>query len=649
MSRTRRYLTIFVVLLLIISTLVGVIFFHDFQQPTTNINKADLSSLNYYTEQFPPYNYQENGSLKGITIDLLGQITAEMGAPVTQEQLHLVSWTEAYQTTLNTNNTVLFSTTRSAQREQSFKWAGPISTDKYVFFARWNSPIFINNSEDLRNYRVGVITDDAAVQQLIDAGINASQLVYDTNATNLIEKLSRGDIDLWCYPEMVGRQLSEQVTGNYYSFKVVYSFSNIQAYFAFNKQIPDSTVQAFQKTLDSLKQQDNSGTSKYTKILGQYIPAIGLAQLNYTTEDWAPFNYLKDGQAAGLSVDILQAIFQTMQVNRTAADIHVIPLADAFAQAQKNSSTVVFSIVRNAQREPLYKWVGPFTKSSFVIYAAANKSLTINSDTDLNKYTIGAVSSTIENDLLAAHGYNSSHIINRATPAELAIMLRDGQIDLWATGDLTGRYEMQKAGVDPNAYKIVYVLSSNDFYFIFSQDIPDTMIIAFRHALEIVRNQKDAQGVSAYERIVYNSLGVSYAEQTFSDKAVTTLVDKTVNAIQKDATGTFERINAKQPPYWDPTTPGLYVYVYNTNVTVVANADNIMTVGVNMKGKTDVTGKLYRDMIVEGALANGTGWVQYVYTNPAEPNLYYKTAYYRLAYGNDGNAYIICSGNYATY
>jgi polar amino acid transport system substrate-binding protein len=75
--------------------------------------------------------------------------------------------------------------------------------------------------------------------------------------------------------------------------------------------------------------------------------------------------------------------------------------------------------------------------------------------------------------LLAAHGYNSSHFINQATLAELAEMLRDEEIDLWATGDLTGRYEMQKAGVVHNAYKIVFVLSSNDFYFIFSRDVSD--------------------------------------------------------------------------------------------------------------------------------------------------------------------------------
>ena len=79
---------------------------------------------------------------------------------------------------------------------------------------------------------------------------------------------------------------------------------------------------------------------------------------------------------------------------------------------------------------------------------------------------------------------------------------------------------------------------------------------------------------------------------------------------------------------------------------MVAHADNIQVVGENFRGKTDVTGKPFRDEILEGALNNGTGWVDYVYMHPVQANLYYKTTYYRLTRGSDGNFYIVCSGNY---
>jgi len=405
---------------------------------------------------------------------------------------------------------VLFSTYRLTEREQSFKWAGPIFTEGHVLFATRDREITINDSGDLKGYRIGVVTDDAGIQQLLNLGVDRNQLVYDTNVSVLIGKLSHGEIDLWCYPEIVGRSIAQQVTGNYYSFNIVFKLQNTDSYYAFSKDIPDSTVRSFQQALDAIKREkDIRGVSTYDRILGRYIPSIGLAQLNYLTEEVPPFNYQEGGKPAGISVEILEAIFRNMGLNRTRADVRIVPLADGFQQAQGNTSTVLFSIVRTPEREPLYKWAGPFTKSSFVLFAPKSRNITIASPGDLNRYRIGAVKASIENDLLISQGVNASHIISGAVPGELFRMLKEGQIDLWAEGDLTGRYEMKKAGVNPEAYAIVYTLSENDLYYIFSRDVPDTLVSSFQQALQTVKYQRDAQGISEYERIIYRNLGVA--------------------------------------------------------------------------------------------------------------------------------------------
>ncbi len=616
-------------------------------------SSADLSGstksveLTYYTEQLPPYNYQENGTLQGISVDLLEAITEKMGKKISREEVHLVSWTEGYQTVLSRNNTVLFTTVRFPEREQSFKWAGPIYTYTNVLFARPDRGITIDDPEDLGNYRIGVIADDVAIQQLLDTGVNGSQLVRETNASLLVDKLNKGDIDLWAYPEAAGRHFIEHATGNPYSFRVIFTLPTQEGYYVFNKNVSDSTIASFQQSLDTLKQEkDAAGISTYERILGRHIPSIGLAQLNYLTEEWAPFNYQEEGNVTGISIETLEAVFRNIGVNRTQAEVRIVPLAEGFQTAQNNTSTVLFSIVRTPERESLYKWAGPFTKASFVLYAPMSKSITINSPQDLNQYWIGAVKDSIENDLLASKGVNASKIVNGQTPEDVLRMLEEGQIDLWATGNLAGRHQMLQTAANPNAYEIVYTLSENDFYYIFSKDVPDTLISAFQQALDTVKNQKDAQGVSEYDRIIYRNLGVSCTRQTFTDNAVMALVNATATAIGKNAPDTFRRINAGESPYQDPEDPALYVFVYDANMTIVAHADNILLVGMNFKGKTDVTGKSFRDEILAGALENGNGWVDYVYMHPVQTNLYYKTTYYRLTQGSDGNSYIICSGNF---
>ena len=608
---------------------------------------VDTASLTYYTEQAPPYNYRENGTLKGISVDLLGEITARMGKRVSPDQVHLVPWSEGYQAALTGNNTVLFTTFRLPERETSFKWVGPITTDRHVLFAARDQAIAINGPGDLKRYRIGVVADDAAILQLLEAGVDRHQLVTDTSVPVLINKLAGGEIDLFCYPEMVGRYFVQEATGSPDTFRVVYTMEEVEGYYAFSRDVPDVTVQAFQRALDALKaERDARGISTYERILGRYNPSVGLAQLQYLTEEWAPFNYLENGTPAGIGVEMLDAVFRNLGVNRSRSDIRIVPLSDAFHQAQGNTGTVVFSIVRTPEREPLYQWAGPFTKSSFVVFAPVSRNITIASPADLNRYRIGAVKDSIENTLLTGRGVEVSHIVNDMLPEDLLRKMEGGEIDLWATGDLTGRYEMQKAGVNPDAYEIVYTLSENDFYFIFSRDVPETLVSAFQQALGTVRKQRDPQGITEYERIMYRYLGVSCARKTISNEAVMDLVATTARDIEKNAPETIRHINAGEAPYRDPVNPALYVFVLDTNVTVVAHADNIQVVGFNQRGKTDVTGKPFRDEIVEGALAHGTGWEDYVYSNPVEAGVYRKTAYYQLVRGSDGNSYVVSSGTY---
>ncbi|WP_292379653.1 cache domain-containing protein [Methanosarcina sp. UBA289] len=648
MSLSLRYTYLILITVLLGALLPTAGCLPESEAASTDQNDTTMSAnLTYYTEQLPPYNYIENGTLQGISVELLEAITEKMGKKVAREEIKLVPWTEGYQAALSGNNTVLFTTVRNLEREQSFKWAGPIYTYTNVLFARPDQEITIKSPEDLRGYRIGVVVDDIAVQQLLDAGVNKSQLVQETNASILVEKLDNGEIDLWAYPEEAGRYFSEQITGNYYSYKVVYKLQTQDVYYAFSKDVPDSVVQSFQQALDTVKQEkDAAGISTYERILGRYIPSIGLTQLNYLTEEWAPFNYQDKGNVTGISVEILEAVFKNTGVNRSQANVRIFPLEEGFQIAQNNTSTVLFSIVRTPERESLYKWAGPFTKASFVLYAPMSRNITISSPEDLNKYRIGVVKSSIENNLLTSQGVNASQIVNGKNPEDLLRMLEEGQIDLWATGDLAGRHQMLQTATDPNAYGIVYTLKEDDLYYIFSKDVPDTLVNAFQQALENVRNQKDAQGVSDYERIIYRNLGVGCTRQTFTDDAVVKLVNTTAAAVEKNASNTFRRINAGEAPYRDAKDPALYTFVYDENLTIVAHADNIQLVGMNFKGKTDVTGKLFRDEILEGALKNGTGWVDYVYMHPVQTNLYYKTTYYRLTNGSDGKSYIVCSGNY---
>ena len=130
-----------------------------------------------------------------------------------------------------------------------------------------------------------------------------------------------------------------------------------------------------------------------------------------------------------------------------------------------------------------------------------------------------------------------------------------------------------------------------------------------------------------------------------TNEQVMGLVTKTAADIEKDSASTFEKINNGEHPYKDKEHATLYVFVYNTDIESVAHFKPTVR-GKSYKDKPDIKGKLFRNEIVEGALKNGTGWVDYHYENPKTKAIEQKTTYYQLVTGSDGQQYIVCSGKY---
>ncbi len=130
-----------------------------------------------------------------------------------------------------------------------------------------------------------------------------------------------------------------------------------------------------------------------------------------------------------------------------------------------------------------------------------------------------------------------------------------------------------------------------------------------------------------------------------TDEQVIELVDKTCEDIKKDAQGTFDKIVNAKHPYKNAQNPALYVFVYNTQVVIVAHP-NKKLVYRSFEDKTDVKGKKFRNQIVNGAVKNGSGWVSYQYKKPKKNERYKKLTYYKLVTGSDGNRYVVASGKY---
>ncbi len=227
-----------------------------------------LAEYSFLTEQYPPLNYEENGRIQGISVDLLLQMADRLGASLKRSDILLLPWARAYRSAFYQEKTCLFATTRTEKREKMFKWVGPIIASKMVLIGKKDSHIALDSLQELSRYKVSTVIDDVALQLLTQAGV--SERLLDKNggvdaAKKIIRKLEMGRIDLWAYEENVARWLIQKQGHDPDTYKVFWVLKQSKEYYAFHRQTPDGLIQKLQAALEEIK-----NSPIYKEILERY-------------------------------------------------------------------------------------------------------------------------------------------------------------------------------------------------------------------------------------------------------------------------------------------------------------------------------------------------------------------------------------------
>nr|WP_265462502.1 MULTISPECIES: transporter substrate-binding domain-containing protein [Aeromonas] len=202
--------------------------------------------LKVMTEDYPPFNMEgEGGEVVGLSTEIVEELFKRAGVDYT---LVLMPWKRAYEDTLSTPNTALYSTTRTPERETLFKWVGPLVSDKWIFFSNPSANLAIKSLDDAKQYTIGGYTGDATVEYLKAQGFTKFQLASN-DRTNL-KKLMAGRIDLWVAGEYQAPYLATQEKVE--TPKPLFSFMEAHMSLAFNKDTPDDLITKLNETLAAM-------------------------------------------------------------------------------------------------------------------------------------------------------------------------------------------------------------------------------------------------------------------------------------------------------------------------------------------------------------------------------------------------------------
>lgn len=210
---------------------------------------ALCAPLEVLTEDYPPFNMMgADAKISGLSTEIVEELFKRAGV---QYSIKLLPWKRAYEQTLNSPNSVLYSTTRTPEREALFKWVGPLVSNNWVFFAKSDSALKVTSLDDAKQYSVGGYYGDAVAEYLAAQGFTKLQLA--PNDRSNAKKLDAGRIQLWATGEYLGPYLAalEKAAPP----KVIYTFRETQMSLAFNKNAPDELIKKLNDTLEAMRKE----------------------------------------------------------------------------------------------------------------------------------------------------------------------------------------------------------------------------------------------------------------------------------------------------------------------------------------------------------------------------------------------------------
>jgi polar amino acid transport system substrate-binding protein len=217
--------------------------------------------LVYLCEDVIPSNYLDNGEQKGISIEMLRLMWKRMGVP--PQQIKVVPWARGYDAVLTNKNHVLFTMSRTKERETLFKWVGPVYTVRNILIGRVDRKFSIKTLEDAKKFRIGTIKEDVLEKFLLGNNFDVGRVEGVSNLDQSFEKLKAGRVDLIAFSEPSLREFMKEKKYDSKDFKAYYTLSESKLNFAFNKETPDYLIQRFQKAFDSLKKEHKEILKKY--------------------------------------------------------------------------------------------------------------------------------------------------------------------------------------------------------------------------------------------------------------------------------------------------------------------------------------------------------------------------------------------------
>lgn len=193
----------------------------------------------------------KHGNIYGMSTQLVKAVQQQVGDTTSIE---VFPWARAYAIAVSSANVAVYDTIRTADRENKFKWVGPVKIYTVNLYAKRDVVAGNASLADLlQNHVVCETRNTSIVNELLSLGfVIDKNLILSLQSGDCYNMLKLGRADLIAMHGDVTTKRMAQLLDAGLDLQAVYPLQNIEMYIAFSKQVDDAVIQQWQCALNKV-------------------------------------------------------------------------------------------------------------------------------------------------------------------------------------------------------------------------------------------------------------------------------------------------------------------------------------------------------------------------------------------------------------
>jgi polar amino acid transport system substrate-binding protein len=190
-------------------------------------------------------------------------------------------------------------------------------------------------------------------------------------------------------------------------------------------------------------------------------------------------HFQQGNQLVGFGVDVVQALAE-----RTGDQVHLqqVPLLRALHVATTEPATGVFTVLRTAEREGSYQWVGPLMDVETALYSANTQQPVLRLQDASTQGRIAVPRKWLAYDYLRKQGLNNLYGVE--TPEQMMRLARLGRIEFVVADTLSIATLAREEGLAPSQLHYQMPLMKQGTYIAFSPQTDARQVARWQQALD---------------------------------------------------------------------------------------------------------------------------------------------------------------------